>query len=249
MILRYFQHHAPFGAFLFATTQLLNLRKNLRVPAASGFFGSRAGNPSRALRHRQFRQPVMLFTTSWDDGHPLDLRLAELLNRHGFRGTFYVPSRNREGRPVLPVSSLRQLDALGEVGSHTLDHCYLTTVNNATARRQIHDGRTTLENALGHSVSGFCYPGGRFRPEHRAMVKTAGFKYARTTKNCMLDVGVDCFERPTTLQFYPHSRVVYLLDWIRYRQWRQRMPLAASAFASTDLLSLLKTMPAARKEG
>jgi hypothetical protein len=73
------------------------------------------------------------------------------------------------------------------------------------------------------------------------MVKTAGFKYARTTTNFMLDAGVDRFESPTTLQFYPHSRVVYLEDWIKYRQWRQRMPLAASAFARSDLLSLLKT--------
>lgn len=24
-----------------------------------------------------------LFTTSWDDGHPLDARVAELLSRHG----------------------------------------------------------------------------------------------------------------------------------------------------------------------
>src|SRR3954447_23585480 len=135
----------------------------------------------------------MLFTTSWDDGHPLDLRLAELLNRHGFRGTFYIPGRNREGRPVLPVSSLRPLDSLGEVGSHTLSHCYLTTVSGAAPQQKIHEGRTSLENALGHSVSGFCYPGGRFHPDHCAMVEAAGFKYARTTTNFMLDTGVDCF--------------------------------------------------------
>jgi hypothetical protein len=30
-------------------------------------------------------------TTSWDDGHPSDLRVAELLIKHGLRGTFYVP--------------------------------------------------------------------------------------------------------------------------------------------------------------
>jgi aryl-alcohol dehydrogenase-like predicted oxidoreductase len=38
VILRYLRHHAPFGAFLVATTQLLNLRKNLeslRLPAFS----------------------------------------------------------------------------------------------------------------------------------------------------------------------------------------------------------------------
>lgn len=183
----------------------------------------------------------MLFTTSWDDGHPLDLRLAELMHRHGFAATFYVPSRNREGRPVLPGSGLRRLDTLGEVASHTLDHSYLTTLGDAAARRQIEDGRRSLEDALGHRVGGFCYPGGRFRPEHCAMVKAAGFEYARTTKNLTVDVGANRFELPTTLQFYPHSRSVYLNDWIRYRHWRQRFALAASAIVVTDLLRILKT--------
>jgi Polysaccharide deacetylase len=182
----------------------------------------------------------MLFTTSWDDGHPLDLRLAELLNRHGFTGTFYAPCTNREGLPVLPKTGLRQLDAMVEVGSHTMDHCYLTTVSGATARQQIHDGRTALEDALGHAVKGFCYPGGRFRSEHRAMVESEGFTYARTTKNLVFDTGPDRFERPTTLQFYPHSRAVYLGNWIKHRQWWQRMPLATRACATPDLLLLLK---------
>lgn len=52
---------------------------------------------------------ILLFTTSWDDGHPLDLRLAELLVTYGFRGTFYVPCRNWQGEPVLSGRELRDL--------------------------------------------------------------------------------------------------------------------------------------------
>jgi hypothetical protein len=32
-------------------------------------------------------------TASWDDGHPLDFRIADMLERYGLTGTFYVPSR------------------------------------------------------------------------------------------------------------------------------------------------------------
>lgn len=35
-------------------------------------------------------------TSSWDDGHPLDLRVADLLARCGVKGTCYVPVRNPE---------------------------------------------------------------------------------------------------------------------------------------------------------
>ena len=36
-------------------------------------------------------KPSTCITTSWDDGHPLDLRVAELLAKYGLQGTFYVP--------------------------------------------------------------------------------------------------------------------------------------------------------------
>lgn len=31
----------------------------------------------------------LIITTSWDDGHPLDLKIAELLDKYGINGTFY----------------------------------------------------------------------------------------------------------------------------------------------------------------
>ena len=76
-----------------------------------------------------------LFTTSWDDGHPLDARVAELLSAHGFRGTFYMPLSNREGLPVMPPADVRRLGQGFEIGSHTIDHCYLQTVDRTEARR------------------------------------------------------------------------------------------------------------------
>ncbi|WP_428425505.1 polysaccharide deacetylase family protein [Methylibium sp.] len=183
----------------------------------------------------------MQFTSSWDDGHPLDLRLAELLNRHGFKGTFYVPLNNdRFSLPVLSAAGLRELDTVCEIGSHTLDHCYLTEVNTDTARQQIHDGRTALEGIVGHAVRGFCYPGGKYRQEHRALVESEGFAHARTTVNLEFDGAFEDFERPTTLQFYPHSRAVYMRNWMRYGRWRKRLPMALKALESSDFLSLMK---------
>ena len=41
---------------------------------------------------------------SVDDGHPLDMRMADLLIKHGVQASFFVPSRNSEGQPVLPPS-------------------------------------------------------------------------------------------------------------------------------------------------
>ena len=51
----------------------------------------------------------LVVTTSWDDGYPADLRVAELLAKHGVAGTFYVPNRNLEGRPVLSEQEIRRI--------------------------------------------------------------------------------------------------------------------------------------------
>lgn len=177
----------------------------------------------------------MWFTTSWDDGHPLDGRLAELMTRHGIAGTFYCPLRNAEGRPVLSASELRQLDGPFEIGSHTRDHAYATRMPAAHWEQQVRDGRVGLEDLLGHPVEGFCYPGGKLTADSRAAVARAGFRYARLTENFRTDCGADPLRVPTTVQFYPHPRPVLLRNWLRRGRWAARLPVAAACMASADL--------------
>jgi peptidoglycan/xylan/chitin deacetylase (PgdA/CDA1 family) len=162
------------------------------------------------------------FTCSIDDGHPSDTRIAELLYRHGLHATFFIPIRNREGFPVMPPSKIRDLGETFEIGSHTYDHCYLNNVSAQLARYQINEGKQRLEDILGKPVHGFCYPGGKYHKIHIDMVKRAGFQYARTTTNLCFDVGASRFEIPTTCQFYPHKKSVYVRNFIRARHWRER---------------------------
>lgn len=176
----------------------------------------------------------LCFTTSWDDGHPLDQRLADLLDRYGCAGTFYVPARNREGLPVMAAAALRALDAGFEIGSHTLDHVYADRVSAAAWAQQVKAGRRALEDQLGHAVAGFCYPGGRFDPQSVEAVKAAGFSYARSVCNLHLGAGTDRFRLPTTLQIYPHSRAVLLRNWLRGPQRLARWPIARAALGCTD---------------
>ncbi len=182
-----------------------------------------------------------LFTSSWDDGHPLDARLAELLQLHGFKATFFVPMSNREGRPVMSGSQMRNLLGKGfEIGSHTLDHCYLTTLDDATAQNQIIQGKRQLEQTLGTQVRGFCYPGGKYADRHIKMVRAAGFEYARTTKNLHTDILQDAYEMPVGFQCYPHSSAVYLRNFVRYGDWRRRTRMLPLALYRGDLLGRLR---------
>jgi SAM-dependent methyltransferase len=57
-------------------------------------------------------------TTSWDDGHPMDLRVAAPLAEYGIAGTFYVPAATELG--TMSASLLRELTPDFEIGARTL---------------------------------------------------------------------------------------------------------------------------------
>lgn len=161
----------------------------------------------------------MILTTSWDDGHPLDRRLADMLARHNLPATFYVPIENPE-RPLMARPELRRLAEAGfEIGGHTYHHTRLLNVPLAAAREEIVSGKTALEDLLGQPVLSFCYVGGQFSPQLAALVREAGFMGARTTARHVLWrpwPRADRFAVPTTIQarnFTRREEAYQLLHW------------------------------------
>jgi peptidoglycan/xylan/chitin deacetylase (PgdA/CDA1 family) len=180
-----------------------------------------------------------IFTMSIDDGHPLDMRMAEMLLKYELQATFYVPNKNCEGNPVLSTPELRELSNNFEIGSHTMSHKFLKHVSIYEALYEINKGKNLLEDQLGYPVQGFCYPGGSYQPVHSKMVRSAGFTYARTIQNLRIDAGNNPFELPTTLQFYPHSRAVLLRNFISQHQWNKRKELFSELLTEQDWLERL----------
>jgi peptidoglycan/xylan/chitin deacetylase (PgdA/CDA1 family) len=148
----------------------------------------------------------VLVTTSWDDGHVLDEKVAELLVRYGMSGTFYVAPENVELPPSERLSGpqLRTLASSFEIGGHTLTHRRLSTLSTDEALREISGGRDALWSLLGIAPSSFCYPGGDFTSKHVALVKQAGFSCARTVQRWHTNRPTDPFRLPTTVHAYQH---------------------------------------------
>lgn len=155
------------------------------------------------------RRPSIV-TTSWDDGHPLDLRIAELLERFAVRGTFYVPLEY-SGFPRLSPSQMRALQSAGmEIGSHTVTHPRFTQISDDEAVRELADSRDGLEQILGRRVRSFCFPEGKFLRRHLPLLRTAGYELARTTVAFRTEPDFEPYAMPVTFQFWPHSRQVLL---------------------------------------
>lgn len=152
-----------------------------------------------------------VITTSWDDGHPLDQRVADLLAKYGLAGTFYIPLKN--SRPVMTAGEIRQLSEKFEIGAHTVNHVVLTEVSEETAENEIRDSKQRLEDLTGMSTDSFCFPKGRFHRCHLDMVRGAGFRCARTVELLSMQFPrrrADIYMIPTTVQVNPHRWTAYV---------------------------------------
>jgi len=146
---------------------------------------------------------------SVDDGHPTDLRTAELLRRYGLKATFYVPATNPE-RPLLSQTELRAIGSDFEIGAHTFGHRPLANLPDADASREIVEGKDWLENQLGHDVRSFCYPRGKFNSRTPERVRQAGLLGARTCMFNLSDVPANPYVVGVSTHASSHPRHVQL---------------------------------------
>lgn len=178
-------------------------------------------------------------TTSWDDGHRLDMKLADLLEAYGLTGTFYVSSENHELTPTdrLSKGAIKDLNSRGfEIGAHTLTHPHLGTLSNADATIEINGSKNRLEAIIGRPVTSFCYPYGDYRPTTVGLVKAAGFKYARTVARYRIVHGAS-LEAGTSVHAYRHlpdlPRLILVAGFNpvkAWKMWRDWSELAITLF-------------------
>src|SRR5690348_6493289 len=115
----------------------------------------------------------VITTTSWDDGNPLDFRIAEMLERYGLTGTFYVP--RRADTKVMSTAQIQELSKRFEIGAHTLDHVRLHNLPDTEARRQLSASRLWIEEVTGRECRIFCFPGGQYRRSQLPLLRETGF--------------------------------------------------------------------------
>src|ERR1700674_2726071 len=94
-----------------------------------------------------------IVTTSWDDGDPCDLKVAELLRARGLPGAFYFAFRGHHGGRTLEPSQLRSLASEGfEVGGHSMSHSVLPQLSSKEIAREVGIANNGLEDTLGEGV-------------------------------------------------------------------------------------------------
>lgn len=148
----------------------------------------------------------IIVTTSWDDGHILDLKLAELFKKYGIKGTFYIAPECHE---ILPANRLSQEQVFAlskdfEIGAHTMTHYNMCLLSDKQIQQEILNSKKTLEEWINAPVKSFCYPRGKYTLKNKQMIRDAGFILARTTKQFSFNYAKDKYELPTSIHTYNH---------------------------------------------
>ncbi|MDR1703733.1 MAG: polysaccharide deacetylase family protein [Clostridiales bacterium] len=119
-------------------------------------------------------------TFSYDDGRAEDRRLVEVFNRFGMKGTFHLNTGTLGAPGYLTAEECSAIFEGHEIAAHSVSHPFLSQQPAEASMTQLIEDRARLEDMAGYPVRGFSYPFGDFGGGAPALLKAAGFDYART---------------------------------------------------------------------
>ncbi len=132
-------------------------------------------------------------TFSYDDAVEQDIRLVEIFNKYGLKGTFNINTGSfaPEGK-VYPEGQVHRRmsekqvyelfkDSPHEVAVHTLTHPFLEQLPIATAAYEVLGDKMNIEKMFGTITRGMAYPFGTYSDAVISMLKGCGIAYSRDT--------------------------------------------------------------------
>ncbi|NBU26520.1 MAG: polysaccharide deacetylase family protein [Gammaproteobacteria bacterium] len=160
-----------------------------------------------ALRAGQARGLVAL---TFDDGYLDNVTDAlPILRNCGFTATCFVVAGHiadhnawdaeqlNVRKPLMDPDDIALWRAAGnEIGSHTLSHPRLTTIDDVALARELTGSKALLERLTGAPVRHLCYPYGDESAHVREAAAAAGYESAVSTRRGIARSGDDAFALP-----------------------------------------------------
>jgi len=169
------------------------LEQQLGWLKAHGYVGITVSQLVDAILGKRSLPPKTVVITN-DDGFAETNTFAQILVRHNFAGTFFVPNTTR-----LSADAVRALEqGGGEVGGHSVTHAELARLDQRAQRTEIASNKAFLERILGHSIRCFAYPYGSCNQDTERIVREIGYDCALEAGTHPLDLTnqVDLFHLP-----------------------------------------------------
>lgn len=121
---------------------------------------------------------------TFDDGLRSDYEYVfPLLARYNIKATFFVNANTIDRDGYCTSSQLLEMHLAGmEIGSHGLNHIYLTNISKEKAISEILDSKKKLEDKLGIEINSFAPVGGHYRKWMIDIAQEAGYSFFATMR-------------------------------------------------------------------
>lgn len=120
-------------------------------------------------------------TMSYDDGNRADIRLLEIFNRYGIKGTFHLNSGLIRPDWTVTPEEIKSLYEGHEVSAHSLTHHFMECIPQEEICYEVLEDRRLLEGMCGYPVCGASYPQGTYNANLVETLRMLGYRYCRTT--------------------------------------------------------------------
>lgn len=136
------------------------------------------------LRFPNFKLKALTF--SYDDNVVEDIRLIDIFQKNGLKGTFNINSSRWAAQPApmgrMTIEQAKELYVPSgmEIAAHGWEHLSLTECCDELKNREIFLDRDNIEKTFGGIVKGFAYPNGVLDDASVEALKRCGIEYART---------------------------------------------------------------------
>ena len=119
---------------------------------------------------------------TFDDGYSTFYDQAwPVLKEFNQKATLFVISGLVGNQAYLNWEQIIFLDSQGiEIGGHTRTHPLLPTLKSVNAAAEINQDKQDIQARLGHSITSFCYPTGKYNSQVVQQVQAAGYAAAVT---------------------------------------------------------------------
>ena len=119
---------------------------------------------------------------TFDDGFGDNYKVAwPILQKYGFVATFFIVTEFIKPY-IIDWEQLRDLiDSGNSIGSHTVHHYNLSTLNTSQQEKELRESKRILEEGLGVDIKAFCYPYGGYNKVTLNLLSEAGYSLSFTT--------------------------------------------------------------------
>jgi peptidoglycan/xylan/chitin deacetylase (PgdA/CDA1 family) len=161
----------------------------------------------------------VLFTTSWDDGDPLDVKIADTLEEFGYVGTFYA-STGPDGQRLISDGDLARIGKKHELGAHGKTHTIFPELPRSALADEI---RWAVEemSRFGKVGDVVAPPRGKIDAATRRFIGNLGFAVRSGAIVGSAEVNGNSLE--PTFQLYPHTWKTIMRNCV----YRRELPIAS----------------------